>query len=96
MRPLTDPQKALLGLLCEGQGDKEIAAKFGITQAAVSTRVTRLKRRFGAVTRAQLVHRAYDTGMLVPRPVVVVRVPLDPPEVITARRAVLLGKEETC
>jgi DNA-binding CsgD family transcriptional regulator len=94
MRPLTDPQKALLGLLCRGLTNRQIGRLFGISEQAATARVDRLRAKFAAATRAQLVHLAYAWRVLEVPPKPPVRVPLDPPEVIAARRRVLLGEED--
>lgn len=91
---LTIQQKALLGMLAKGYTDKQIGVRFDITRQAVWQRIARLKANFGATTRAHLIHRAYATGALALRPAEVERVQLDPPEVIAARRRVLLGEED--
>jgi len=91
---LTKQDWELIPMLRLELSDKEIADVLLVPAARVNERVRRLRVRVGAQTRAQLVHLLRFVAApapLPPRPVV--RVPWDEPEVIAARRAVLLGEE---
>lgn len=102
MRPLTRRDRELLPLLGEGLTRRQIGERLGLSEAGASSRVGRLYRHLGALNRAHAVYIAYTAGLLEQpdparhEPPRVVRVPLDPPEVIAARRAVLLGEEGQC
>jgi DNA-binding CsgD family transcriptional regulator len=101
MRPLTRRDREVLLLLGEGLTRKQIGDRLGLTEAGASSRCSRLFRHLGAVNRAHAVYIAYEAGLLEEpdparhEPPVVVRVPHDSPEVIEARRRVLLGEEST-
>ena len=51
---LTAADRALLDMLHEGLSNKEMAARLGLAEITVKTRLARLYRRYGVKTRVQL------------------------------------------
>lgn len=74
---LTPRQSEVLELSARGLGDKEIAAQLGISPRTVVDRFAELRQRTGARTRAELVARAAEAGLLQLAPQQ--RRPQDPP-----------------
>lgn len=65
---LTARRATILQLLAEGASSKEIAARYRIRPSSVDEAIAWLEHRLGARTRAQLVYRAVEEGLLpVPR-----------------------------
>jgi DNA-binding CsgD family transcriptional regulator len=93
---LPDRDLELLALLADGLNRRQIADRLELSLGGASWRIARLYRRLGAYSREHALYLARAGRLLelrVERPRVV-RVPLDPPEVIEARRRVLLGEED--
>jgi DNA-binding NarL/FixJ family response regulator len=63
---LSDSEAALLRMLDQGLGNKEMAAQLGLAEITIKTRLARLYRRFGVRTRVQLLSFAVRNG-LIPR-----------------------------
>lgn len=61
---LSTSDEALLKMLEEGLGNKEMAARLGVAEITVKTRLARLYRRFGVNTRVQLLGYAVRNGLL--------------------------------
>jgi len=59
---LTRRELEVLGLLIEGQRQKEIAAQLVISQKTVATHIQNLLGKFGVHSRAELIARAYQLG----------------------------------
>lgn len=57
---LTERDKAILRLLFEGLGNKEIAARLQVSEGAVKSSVSQLFQKLGVRTRAQLVKVALE------------------------------------
>lgn len=97
MTELSKQDMEMVELLAAGLSRQQIAAQLNLSLGGTAWRIGRLYRRLGAFGRAHAVYLAYAGHLLEQQPGrrAVVRVPLDPPEVIEARRRVLLGEEET-
>ena len=54
---ITTRESQIIGLICRGQSDKEIAAALSVTPRTVRTHLERLFRRNGIHTRAAAVSR---------------------------------------
>ncbi len=61
---LTERELEVLRLVCEGLPDKEIAVRVGVSPATVRTHVAHVRRKLGAVNRAELGVRAACLGLL--------------------------------
>ena len=55
--PLSPRLRQTLGCLLEGDGEKQVAARLGLSQATVHQYVTALYRHFGVRSRAELLAR---------------------------------------
>jgi DNA-binding NarL/FixJ family response regulator len=60
---LTDRQRQVLTLLCEGHGNKEIRHRLGIAERTVRAHLTELFSALGAHSRVQAVLRARTLGL---------------------------------
>lgn len=60
---LTDRQRQVLALLCEGHGNKEIRHRLGIAERTVRAHLTELFAALGAHSRVQAVLRARTLGL---------------------------------
>jgi DNA-binding NarL/FixJ family response regulator len=60
---LTDREREVLGMLAEGQRQKEIALSLSISQKTVATHIQNLLGKFGVHSRTELVARAYVLGL---------------------------------
>jgi DNA-binding NarL/FixJ family response regulator len=60
---LTDRERQVLGMLAEGQRQKEIAHALSISQKTVATHIQNLLGKFGVHSRTELVARAYVLGL---------------------------------
>jgi DNA invertase Pin-like site-specific DNA recombinase len=65
---LTPRQAEVLELAARGLGDKEIAAYLGISRRTVEDRFAEMRERTGTRTRAGLVARAAEAGLVQPAP----------------------------
>jgi DNA-binding NarL/FixJ family response regulator len=62
----SDDERELLQMVAECLGNKEIAERTNVAEVTVKSRLTRLYRRFGVRTRAELVAVAIRKGLLSP------------------------------
>ncbi len=62
-RRLTDRQREILGLLCEGLSNKEIGRKLDLSDATVKMHMTAVLRALGVSTRTQAVLAARVQGL---------------------------------
>ena len=62
--PLTSRETAVLSLLAEGAGNKEIAARLGISEHTVKFHVSSILAKLGAATRTEAVTRGYREGLI--------------------------------
>ena len=62
--PLTAREIDVLGLLAEGAGNKEIAARLGISEHTVKFHVSSILGKLGAATRTEAVSRGYKEGLI--------------------------------
>ncbi len=60
---LTERQRQVLALLCEGHGNKEIRHRLGIAERTVRAHLTELFGALGAHSRVQAVLRARTLGL---------------------------------
>lgn len=51
------PESALLQLICLGLTNKQIGQRFGVSEKAVKSRLTRIYVKYGCVNRTQLATR---------------------------------------
>lgn len=65
--PLTDRERDVLGLLVDGQSNKEIAASLGIGEKTVKTHISNILAKLGVQSRTQAALHAVRAG-LVPAP----------------------------
>ncbi len=63
-KTLTGEEKALLGVLAQGGGPKEAAARLGVPEAAARTRIRQICGAFFAATPADAVRRARDHKLI--------------------------------
>ena len=63
---LTRQQQRVLAAICEGFGNRDIAACLGISEGAVKATVQQLFRRFAVRRRVQLVRLVLSTPAMVP------------------------------
>ncbi|WP_406674836.1 response regulator transcription factor [Nonomuraea sp. N2-4H] len=63
---LTERERELLAEIAAGRPNDEIAGRLFISPATVRTYVSRLLTKLGARDRAQLVHIAYESGLVPP------------------------------
>jgi DNA invertase Pin-like site-specific DNA recombinase len=63
---LTPRQAEVLELAARGLGDKEIAAYLGISRRTIEDRFAEMRERTGTRTRAELVARAVEAGLVRP------------------------------
>lgn len=61
---LTEREREILALLAQGQANKEIADRLGITERTVKFHVSRILARLGASNRAHAVTIAQERGLL--------------------------------
>ena len=64
LTPLSTADYSLLRMLNEGLTNKEMAARFGVAEITIKTRLAKLYRRFNVRTRVQLLSTAIRRGML--------------------------------
>lgn len=62
--PLTSRESDVLSLLAEGAGNKEIAARLGISEHTVKFHVSSILAKLGAATRTEAVTRGYKEGLI--------------------------------
>lgn len=62
--PLTTREMEVLALLAEGAGNKEIAAKLGISENTAKFHVSSILGKLGAATRTEAVSRGYRLGLI--------------------------------
>ena len=62
--PLTAREQEVLGLLAEGAGNKEIAAKLNISENTAKFHVSSILGKLGATTRTEAVSRGYRLGLI--------------------------------
>lgn len=62
-RRLTDRQREILGLLCDGLSNKEIGRKLDLSDATVKMHMTAVLRALGVATRTQAVLAARSLGL---------------------------------
>jgi NarL family two-component system response regulator YdfI len=61
---LTSRESEVLALLAEGAGNKEIAAKLGISEHTAKFHVSSILNKLGANTRTEAVTRGYRLGLI--------------------------------
>ena len=66
-RPLTARQQHVLGGVCDGLTNKEIARDLGVSESAVKATLQQLFRRTQVRTRAQLVRIVIESSVRVSR-----------------------------
>jgi DNA-binding NarL/FixJ family response regulator len=66
LAPLTDRERELLAEIGAGRSNDEIAGRLFISPATARTYVSRLLTKLDARDRAQLVHIAYESGLVRP------------------------------
>jgi DNA-binding NarL/FixJ family response regulator len=66
LAPLTERERELLAEIGAGRSNDEIAARLFLSPATTRTYVSRLLTKLAARDRAQLVHIAYETGLVRP------------------------------
>lgn len=59
---LTEREKDVLALICEGCTNSEIAERLGVGTATAKTHVSRVIAKLGVRDRVQAVIHAYETG----------------------------------
>lgn len=62
--PLTPREIAVLALLADGAGNKEIASRLGISEHTVKFHVSSILSKLGAATRTEAVTRGYKEGLI--------------------------------
>ncbi len=62
--PLTSRESEVLALLAEGAGNKEIAAKLGLSEHTAKFHVSSILSKLGATTRTEAVTRGYRLGLI--------------------------------
>lgn len=62
---LTARDREILICLCEGMTNREAAKQLGLPLETLKSAVLNLYRKLGARSRANLVHRAYRSGVLI-------------------------------
>jgi DNA-binding NarL/FixJ family response regulator len=62
--PLSDRESNVLALMAEGAGNKEIAARLGISEHTVKFHVSSILNKLGAATRTEAVTRGYKEGLI--------------------------------
>lgn len=64
---LTHREHEIMRLVVTGLTNETIAARLTVSPATIKTHVSRILTKTGVANRAQLVHLAYETGVLRPR-----------------------------
>ena len=62
--PLTERESAVLALMAEGAGNKEIASRLHISEHTVKFHVSSILNKLGAATRTEAVSRGYKEGLI--------------------------------
>ena len=62
--PLSDRESSVLALMAEGAGNKEIAARLGISEHTVKFHVSSILNKLGAASRTEAVTRGYKEGLI--------------------------------
>ena len=62
--PSQGEEPELLRLISRGLGNKEIAARFGVSETAIKKRISLLMKRHRVSNRAALVRAAFEAGLL--------------------------------
>ena len=62
--PLTDRESAVLALMAEGAGNREIASRLHISEHTVKFHVSSILNKLGAATRTEAVSRGYKEGLI--------------------------------
>ena len=63
-RPLTDQERSVLRMLVEGNRNREISRRMGISESTVKFHVRGLCDKLGASSRTQVVSLAFMRGMV--------------------------------
>jgi DNA-binding CsgD family transcriptional regulator len=63
---LTEREREILALVAARNADKEIAARLGIRERTVRFHLSECRRRLGAVSRAQVIATAIESGEIGP------------------------------
>lgn len=63
MPPMTKQRRALIELVAEGRGNREIARALIIAEDTVKTHMIRIRAQFDAIDRTNLVHLAHLRGV---------------------------------
>lgn len=64
IEPLTGREKDVLALLAQGQSDKEIAFRLGISIGTASKHVENIREKLGASSRGEAVAQAREQGLI--------------------------------
>jgi DNA-binding NarL/FixJ family response regulator len=62
--PLSERESEVLTLMAEGAGNREIAARLGISENTVKFHVSSILNKLGAATRTEAVTRGYKEGLI--------------------------------
>jgi DNA-binding NarL/FixJ family response regulator len=63
---LTDRQLTVLGLICDGESNKQIARRLDLSEKTVKAHVTAILRELGVANRTQAARAAGDAGLIPP------------------------------
>ena len=61
--PLTQDEWEVLGLICAGMGNREIARRLGVSESTVKRRVTSILRKLHVRTRVEAARVAFRSGL---------------------------------
>ncbi len=64
LEPLTPREVQVLGLLAEGAGNKEIAARLNISEHTAKFHISSIFSKLGVSTRTEAVTRGYREGLI--------------------------------
>ncbi|MGX6601160.1 response regulator transcription factor [Micromonosporaceae bacterium Da 78-11] len=65
---ITERQRRVLRLLCEGASDRQIAGRIDASERTVQREIGQIRSLFGAGSRIELVATAIRVGLDEPRP----------------------------